>query len=151
YVYMPAENRMQSSREHCVVDGGVRPAPESLVGLAVSTEQIPRDNGWLRDSQCQAFSFHAVLHGQHALFEQLALHPVGFLYGVLRDSAGLLGEGQIRIAGLIGRLHGDIAGERGGDPELLLLPIDIGDAVGGWRFDQPAQPYTRAEYELGIA
>jgi len=52
----------------------------------------------------------------------------------------LLGEGQIRIAGLVGRLHGDVAGERRRDTELLLLPVHVRYAVAGRRLDQSAQP-----------
>jgi hypothetical protein len=33
-------------------------------------------------------------------------------------------EGEIGIAGSVGGLHGAVAGERGGDAEFLLSPID---------------------------
>ena len=88
---------------------------------------------------------------EHALLEQLARRAVRFLGGVRRDGAGLLCEGQIRIAGLVGRLHRVVAGQRGGDSKFLLRPIDVGDAVARRRLDQPAQPDSRAEDELRIA
>jgi hypothetical protein len=48
-------------------------------------------------------------------------------------------------------LHGAIAGQRSGDSELLLGPVDIGDAVAGRRLDQASQPDGRAENEFRIA
>jgi hypothetical protein len=44
--------------------------------------------------------------------------------GIGGNNAGLFGEGEIGIAGSVGGLHGAVAGERGGDAEFLLSPID---------------------------
>ena len=107
------------------------------IGLAVRAQQIPGDDRRLADPQRQALRFHAVLHAEDALLEQLALRPVRFLGGVGRDGAGLLGEREIGIAGPVGRLHRAIAGQRGGDSEFLLRPVDIGDAVAGGGLIRP--------------
>ena len=48
-------------------------------------------------------------------------------------------------------MHGEIAGQRRRDPELLLRPVDIGDAMPWRRFDQPSQPNARAENEFRVA
>ena len=114
-------------------------------------QQIARDDRRLADSQREALCFHAVCDAEDALLEQLALRLVRFLGGVGRDGAGLLGERKIGIAGLVGRLHGAIAGQRSRDAELLLRPVDVGDAVAGRRLDQAAQPDARAENEFRVA
>ena len=79
-------------------------------------------------SAAPGLRLHAVADAKDALLEKLALRPVRLLGRVGRDCAGLLGEpNKGRRTGR--PLHGAIAGQRGGDPELLLRPVDIGDAV----------------------
>ena len=70
---------------------------------------------------------------------------------VCRHGAGLLGEGEIRIARIISVQHCRIARERRRDAEFLLRPIDISETITRRRLDQTAQPHARAEDELGIA
>src|SRR5262249_9080265 len=86
-----------------------------------------------------------------ALLEQLALLFVGFLGGILRDGASLLGEFQIWIPAAVGRLHGGVARQRCRDSELLLAPVDVGDSVAGRWLNEAAQPHGRPEDEPGIA
>ena len=116
-----SRKRCAGAGQHGVVDGGVRPPPKLAVGFAVRPQQVARHDigGWpIRSGQ--RWRLHAVLDRQHALLEQFALPAVRFLGGVWRDRAGLLGEGQVGIAGPIGRLHGQIAGQRRRDAEFLL-------------------------------
>ena len=51
--------------------------------------------------------------------------------------ARLFGEGKVRIARAISIHHQRIARKRCRDAKLLLLPVDVRDAVTRWRFDQP--------------
>ena len=116
----------------------------------MSSQQIAGDDAGLGNPQRQRLPFHAVLDRQHALLEKLALRAVRRLGGVLRHGAGLLGEGEIAVARSVGRLQRLIAGQRGGNADLLLRPVDVSDRVAGRRFDQAAQPHARAKYKLSI-
>ena len=89
--------------------------------------------------------FHAVLHRQHALLEKFALGAVRRLGGVVRHGAGLFGKGEIAVARQVGGLQSAIAGKRGGNADLLLRPVHIGDRVSGRRFDQAAQPHATGQ------
>jgi hypothetical protein len=114
----------------------------------VRPQQVASHDGRLADTQGQAVSLHPILDGQNALLEQLALCAMRRLGGVFWYSACLLGKRQIRITGPIGGLHGCIAGQRRRDPKLLLLPVDVRNAMA-WRWlDQPAQPNARSENEF---
>ena len=104
-MHRPAEDGVDHAQKHGLIEGGVGPFPEPAVSLAVSPQQIARDDTGLGDPQCQGRPFHAVLHRQHALFEQFALRAVRRLGGVLRHGVGLLGEGEIAVARSIGRLQ----------------------------------------------
>ena len=64
------------------------------------------------------------------------------LGAILRDSAGLFGEGEIRVARLISILHGAIAGQGGSDPKFLLAPINV-NAERIVRF-RPSWPTARS-------
>src|SRR5262245_48347564 len=74
-----------------------------------------------------------------------------FLARIPRNGAGLFGEGEIGISGLVGCLHGDVAGERCGDAKLLLAPIAVGETVTEWRLDQTTQPDRGAEDVAAVA
>ena len=63
----------------------------------------------------------------------------------------LFGKGKVRIARAISIHHQRIARERRRYAKLLLLPIDVGDAVAGWWLDQSSKPHAWAEYELCVA
>ena len=77
---------------------------------------------------------------------------MGFLGGVGRHGAGLLGEFEIGIAGQVGGLHRLVAGQHSRNAELLLAPVEIGNAIAfGRRLDQAAQPDARAEDVSRIA
>jgi hypothetical protein len=134
--------------EHGLVDGSVGPLPETPISLAVSTQEIAGDDAWLSNPQRQGLPFHSVLHRQHALLEKLALSAVRRLTGVIRYSTGLLGEGEIAVAGLVGCLQSPVARQGSGNADLLLRPVYIGDRVACRRFDQAAQPNTWAKYKL---
>ena len=114
-------------------------------------DQLAPHDGRLPDSGGERLGPHAVLHSQHARLELFALCMMRALSGVCRHGAGLLGEGEIRVARIVGVQHCRIARERRRDAELLLRPIDISEAIARRRLDQPAQPHARAENELGIA
>src|SRR3974390_2110022 len=96
--------RVDHADEHGLVGSSVGPLPETSISLTVGPQEIAGDNAWLSNPQRQRLPFHAILHRQHALFEKLALGAVRRLGGVIRYSTGLLGESEIAIAGLVGRL-----------------------------------------------
>ena len=105
----------------------------------------------MADAPSEPFGPHAILHGQDAGLEPLSLDPVRCLRRIRRHGTCLLGEGQIRVTRPIRLHHHGIAGQRRSNTELLLCPIDIGNAVARWWLDQSSQPRTRAEDEAGVA
>src|SRR5262249_2811450 len=88
---------------------------------------------------------------QDALLEQFAFCPVRCLGSVFRNRAGLLGEGQIRIARLVGCLHGSVTRQSGRNSKLLLGPVNVRQTVAGWWLDQPPQPHGRTKNVFRIA
>src|SRR5262249_1846679 len=102
-------------------------------------------------AQSQARRPHSVQDRQNALLELFALGAVRLLRRVLWNCTGLLSEGKIWVAGPVGRHHRWVAGECPGDAELLLAPINVGDAIARRRLDQPAQPHAGAEDRLTAA
>jgi hypothetical protein len=89
---VPTEYGVKRAPEHGVIDGSVGPLPKCPVSFAVRPQQIAGDYWRLSNPQSKGLSSHAVLHSQHALFEEFTSGLVGLLRCVLRDSAGLLGE-----------------------------------------------------------
>ena len=86
----------------------------------------------------------------NALLEQLARRSVRLFGGAFRPAPACLARpDRDRLS--IGRHHSRIAREGCGDPEFLLFPIDVGDAIARRRLDQPTQPHARPEDELGVA
>ena len=81
-----------------MVDDSVRPAPKSPVRLVVSSQEIARDDRRLIEPKRQTLRLHAVKDAEGRCLEQLALTAVRFLSAVLRDRAGLLGEGELTSA-----------------------------------------------------
>jgi hypothetical protein len=71
--------------------------------------------------------------------------------GVRWRRAGLYREGEVGITGTIGRLHQRITGQRGRDPELLLRPVNVSNAVPRRRLNQSAEPDSGTEDETGVA
>src|SRR5262245_2702986 len=66
-----------------------------------------------------------------------------FLCGIGRNRPRHLGESKVKVTRGVSRLHLDVAGEGGGNAELLLGPVEIGDTItlnwpnerthpGGW-------------------
>jgi hypothetical protein len=74
----------------------------------------------------------SVLNLKHASFELIAHRAVRFFRRVLWYRVRLFGKGKVGIASQICLDHVGIAGERRGNPELLLNPIQVSDAPA-WR------------------
>ena len=99
----------------------------------------------------QAHRPPSVAHAEQHGFENIPLALVRLLGRVRRDSASLLGKGEVGIAGRVGLQHSLISGERSGDPELLRRPVNVGQCHTPVRLDQATQPHARPEDELGAA
>jgi hypothetical protein len=68
-VNWPAENCLQTPKEHCPVYRGFRPAPESRIGFAVQPEEPLGRVNWLTNAIGQRFSTHAVLNRKDTCFK----------------------------------------------------------------------------------
>src|ERR671919_226070 len=106
----PAEHRTQFPVEHGMIECGIGPGPEGRIGFSVQTQELPSLDYWLANPRRQGFFAHAVLHGEDAGLELIALFAMAVLGSVRRHRAGLLSEGEIRVSGEIGLLHSTIAG-----------------------------------------
>ena len=148
---VPAETGPELAVEHGPVDGRVRPAPEGAVGFPVRPHEIAGHHRRLAYAQRQTFGFHTVLHGEHALLEQLTRAGVCCLRGIQRDGAGLLRKGEVWITGTVRIEHRRIARQGRGNAELLLGPIDIRHRIAWWWPDQSADPGARPKDKSGIA
>src|SRR5215831_4045243 len=73
------------------------------------------------------------------------LRPFGW------NGAGLLGEGEVRVAARVRLHHALVAGQLRRDGEFLLPVIDVRDRPPRPRLDQRPDPHARAEDEAGIA
>ena len=100
--------------------------PQQFAGLALG----------LADPLGQRLRTHAVLDGQDASLEEVALLLVRILRGVWWNGPGLFGEGQVGIAGAVGRLHRLVARQRGGNAKFLLFVIQVGNSMTERRLDK---------------
>src|SRR5262249_57491084 len=92
-----------------------------------------------------------IVDRQDALLGQLALWTVRCFGCILWNGAGLLGEGQIGIAGLVGCLHSSVTRQGGRDSKFLLGPVNVRKPITWRRLDQTAQPHAGPEDIFRIA
>src|SRR4051812_18044893 len=118
--------------EQRMVDDGIGPAPELAIGNSVRLEQLSCHNEGLTDPPSQTFGLHAVLGAEYALLVELAHVLVRLFGGVLRYCASLLRESQIWIARSVRFEHSLVAGQLRGDPEFLLVPVDVSHTHVRW-------------------
>jgi hypothetical protein len=103
-------------------------------------EQLPGAGNRLANAVGQGLCAHGVLNRQHASLELIPKRSMTCLGRLGRGGAGLFGEFQIRVAGMVCLHHQRIARQGCGDAEFLLAPVHVSDAISGRRFDQPTKP-----------
>ena len=71
---------------------------------------------------------------------------MGVFCSPLGDGLGLFGKGQVAVTGAVSSQHVGVLREGCGNPELLLLKVEVGYAVAGRGFDQVPHPRGGLDY-----